>query len=118
MVKYGDIVKGTVLTLKKQGADIKVGEEVAFLSAREVSIKSDHIRIEEYLKVGEEVQVKVIGRDRKFRNQLKVSLKQASENYNFEQMMDNWKKVSIEKSAQLQKSRERKQGGRPKRKNK
>ncbi|WP_336770414.1 S1 RNA-binding domain-containing protein [Bacillus bombysepticus] len=115
MVKYGEIVKGKIINIKKQGADVKVGDEIAFLPVREVH-PEDYVKdIADYVKVGEEVDVKVIGRNRKFRNQLMVSLKQADRTYQFEEMMKSWKNVSSENNAELQKGRERKQGGRPRR---
>lgn len=108
MPRKGDFVKGKVTNIRGAGADMKLTTgEAAFLPIGEVH--KDYVKdIRDYLSVGDEIEIKIIGRNKKNYSQFVVSLKQADRTERFEDMMSKWKKDSNDRNAAIQKSRDRK----------
>jgi len=73
-IKKGMVVKGTVTRLEKFGAFIEIGAERPGL-AHISELTHDYIRsVSDFLKVGQEVEAKVLGVNRR-KKQIKLSLK-------------------------------------------
>jgi small subunit ribosomal protein S1 len=116
MTKIGDILKGKVVKIFKKGAIVQIppGED-AFLPIGEVS-NEGYVRdgeIERFIKWGQEVQVAVIGKNKKF-NQWTVSLKQGDTKAVFEDKLKRFLKDSGDTLSQLQKNKDRKNGAKKK----
>lgn len=114
MPKVGDLVKGKVINiLDKKGAIIKLSEkESGFLHISEVS--EDYVKnVHDYLKVGQEIEVRVISVDRK-RGKTSLSIKRVNDELHkkiqFEAKMKRFLTESGEKLKQIQKNTESKQG--------
>jgi small subunit ribosomal protein S1 len=93
----GSIVKGTVKEVDAKGATIDLGDGVeGYVSARDIS----HDRVDDasqVLKVGQEVEAKVIGNDRKGRSmQLSIKAKDEAET---QEALANYNKTANDASA-------------------
>lgn len=93
----GSIVKGTVKEVDAKGATVDLGDGVeGYVSARDIS----HERVDDasqVLKVGQEVEAKVIGNDRKGRSmQLSIKAKDEAET---QEALANYNKSSNDASA-------------------
>lgn len=127
MPKFGELVSGKVIKIMKNkkgydfGALIKLTTgETTFLHVKEIS--DDYVKnIEDYVKVGENVQVRITGKDKKF-NQFAVSIKRVNEEVNqelvFQKKLERFMKDSGDKLRQIQKNTDRKQNGRKKKEKK
>jgi S1 RNA binding domain protein len=123
MPKFGDLVSGVVIKIIKNregndiGALVKIESgDVTFLPVKEIS-KNYVKKIEDYIKVGQKINVRITGKNMKF-NQFGVSLKKANEEVNvevdFQKKLEKFMKDSGEKMRQLQKNKDRKHNGRKK----
>lgn len=121
MPKFGDKVNGLVVRILKNkdgndiGALVKIGGgETAFLPVKEIANKYVE-KIEDYVKVGDKIDVRITGKNKKF-NQFSVSIKRANEEVNqelvFQKKLERFMKDSGEKMRQIQKNKDRKQNGR------
>lgn len=127
MPKFGELVTGEVIKIMKNqkgydiGALIKLTTgETTFLPVKEIAEEFVK-KIEDYVKLGETVQVRITGKNKKF-NQFSVSIKRVSEDVNqelvFQKKLERFMKDSGEKLRQIQKNTDRKQNGRKKEKKK
>lgn len=123
MPKFGELVKGEVIKIikNKQGDDIGAlvkltTGETTFLPVKEIAA-SFVKKIEDHIKVGEKIEVRITGKNKKF-NQFSVSLKRANEEVNqelvFQKKLKRFMEDSGEKLRQIQKNKDRKQNGRRK----
>lgn len=114
MPNVGEILNGKIVKVLKKGAIVKLPEDrTGFLHISEIS--TDYINnIYDYLKVGQEVKVKVIFVKRK-ENKVSLSIRkvdnEADKKIKFEANINKFLKESGEKQKQIQKSIENKQNG-------
>lgn len=126
MPKIGELLMGEIIKIRKNkdgndvGALVKLSTgEIAFLPVKEVS-KNPKVyvkNIEDFVKIGEKIEVRFTGKNKKF-NQLNVSLKPAMEEPSsevvFQKKLERFMKDSRMKLSQIQKNTDRKQNGRKK----
>lgn len=121
MPKFGELVKGEVVKIitnrdgNDVGALVKIPTgETTFLPVKEISTNFVK-KIEDYIKVGQTIDVRITGKNKKF-NQFSVSMKRANEEVNqelvFQKKLERFMKDSGEKMRQIQKNKDRKQNGR------
>ncbi|MBO4446126.1 MAG: S1 RNA-binding domain-containing protein [Clostridia bacterium] len=132
MAEIGEILDGKVTGLTKFGAFVDIGDgQTGMVHISEVAPKFVN-DISEYLEVGQEVKVKVLGIDEN--EKISLSIKQADatperkkpaapnvwqgqkkkeepENPTFEDMMSKWKSSSDEKMADLKRASKAKHSG-------
>ena len=112
MPKFGELVSGEVIKIMKNqkgydiGALIKLTTgETTFLPVKEIADEFVK-KIEDYMKVGDTVQVRITGKNKKF-NQFSVSVKRVNEEVNqelvFQKKLERFMKDSGEKLRQIQK---------------
>jgi S1 RNA binding domain protein len=113
MPKVGEVLDGKIVKILKKGAIVKLpNDNSGFLHISEIS--SEYIKnINEYLKVGQEIKVKVIFVKYK-ENKISLSIRkvdgEADKAIRFEATINKFLKESGEKLKQLQKNIESKQG--------
>ncbi|MDO5015233.1 MAG: S1 RNA-binding domain-containing protein [Clostridia bacterium] len=142
-LNVGDILNGTVTGITNFGAFVDLPDKESGMVHISEIASSFVKEISDFIAVGDEVKVKVIGVDEK--GKVALSIKQAmtkeeienekekkkknkpkpnvwqgqrakkSEDLSFEEMMSKFKQVSEEKIAQLKRANETKQGGYSKR---
>lgn len=113
MPNVGDILQGKIIKVLKSGAIVELpNNESGFLHISEIS--TDFIKnIYEYVKVGQEVKVKVIS-VKKAENKVSLSIRkvdnEATKRIKFEASLNKFLKESGDKQRQIQKNLDSKRG--------